>query len=58
MEKGTPQCKLSVVKTLIEAGKVNATASSFNGARELDINDLAGMCVIACLSHPPTSSRA
>lgn len=46
MEKGTPHCKLSVVKTLIEAGKVNATASAFNGARELGINDLAGMCAV------------
>ncbi len=44
MEKGTPHCKLLVVKALIEAGKVNATASAFNGARELGVNDLAGMC--------------
>ena len=46
MEKGTPHCKLSVVKALIEAGQVNATASAFNGARELGINDLAGMCAV------------
>ncbi len=46
MEKGTPHCKLSVVKALIEVGKVNATASAFNGARELGINDLAGMCAV------------
>lgn len=46
MEKGTPHCKLSVVKALIEAGRVNATASAFNGARELGINDLAGMCAV------------
>jgi motility quorum-sensing regulator/GCU-specific mRNA interferase toxin len=46
MEKGTPHCKLSVVKALIEAGQVNATASAFNGARELGINDLAGMCSV------------
>lgn len=46
MEKGAPHCKLSVVKALIEAGKVNATASAFNGARELGINDLAGMCAV------------
>lgn len=46
MEKGTPHCKLSVVKALIEAGKVNATASAFNGARELGIDDLAGMCSV------------
>jgi motility quorum-sensing regulator/GCU-specific mRNA interferase toxin len=46
MEKGTPHCKLSVVKALIEAGKVNATGSAFNGAREMGINDLAGMCAV------------
>jgi motility quorum-sensing regulator/GCU-specific mRNA interferase toxin len=31
---------------LIEAGKVRATASAFDGARELGINDLAGMCAV------------
>ncbi|MFA5733228.1 MAG: type II toxin-antitoxin system MqsR family toxin [Acidithiobacillus sp.] len=46
MEKGTPHCKLTTVKALTEAGKVNATASAFNGARELGINDLAGMCAV------------
>jgi len=34
------------VNALIEAGRVNATASAFNGARELGINDLAGMCAV------------
>lgn len=46
MEKGTPHCKLPVVKALIEVGQVRATASAFNGARELGINNLAGMCAI------------
>ncbi len=46
MEKGTPHCKLPVVKALIEAGQVRATASAFNGARELGINDLSGMCAV------------
>ena len=46
MEKPTPHCKLSVVKALIEAGEVRATASAFNGTRELGINDLAGMCAV------------
>lgn len=46
MEKGTAHCKLSVVKALVEAGRVRATASAFNGARELDINDLSGMCAV------------
>ena len=46
MEKGIPHCKLPIVKALIEAGKVNATASAFGGARDLGINDLAGMCAV------------
>ena len=46
MEKGTPHCKLPVVRALIEAEKVRATASAFSGARELGINDLAGMCAV------------
>jgi motility quorum-sensing regulator / GCU-specific mRNA interferase toxin len=44
MEKGTPHCKLPAVKALVEAGRVSATASAFGGARELGIDDLAGMC--------------
>lgn len=44
MEKRTPHCNLSVVKALVEAGQVRATASAFNGARDLGIDDLAGMC--------------
>ncbi len=46
MEKSTPHCKLSAVKSLVERGQVRATASAFNGARELGINDLAGMCAV------------
>ncbi|MBC7414989.1 MAG: type II toxin-antitoxin system MqsR family toxin [Herminiimonas sp.] len=46
MEKGTAHCKLPVIKGLIEAGQVRATASAFNGARALGINDLTGMCSI------------
>jgi len=46
MEKGTPHCKLPVLKALIELGKVKATASAFTGARDLGINDLAGMCAV------------
>ena len=46
MEKGAPHCKLSVVKALIEADRVKATASAFNGARNLGINNLAGICAV------------
>lgn len=52
MEKGTPHCKLPVVKALIEAGKVKATASAFSGARELGINDLDGMCTVVMSLSP------
>ncbi len=54
MEKATPHCKLPVVKALIEAGKVKATASAFSGARELGINDLGGMCAVV-MSLSPTN---
>ena len=46
VEKGTPHCKLSVVRSLIEAGKVRATAGAFDCARKLGINKLAGMCTV------------
>ena len=46
MEKGTPHCKLAFVKACVEAGQVRATATAYNGARELGVNDLAGMCVV------------
>ena len=35
MEKGVPHCKLSVVKTLIEAGKVRSTMSALAGGAAL-----------------------
>lgn len=53
MEKSTPHCKLPIVKALVEAGKVNATASAFNGAREVGINNLAGMCAVVLSLTPP-----
>ena len=46
MEKSVPHCKLSVVHALVEVGKVRATASAFSGARELGVNDMAGMCTV------------
>lgn len=52
MEKSSPHCKLSVVKALIEADRVKATASAFNGARELGINGLAGMCALVMSLKP------
>lgn len=52
MEKKTAHCRLPVVKALIEAGQVKATASAFSGARELGINDLAGMCAVVLSLTP------
>ena len=52
MEKGTPHCRLPVVKALVEAGKVRATASAYNGARELGIDDLDGMCAVVLALTP------
>jgi len=46
MEKRTPHCNLPVVKALVETGKVRATVSAFNGARDLGINNLTGMCEV------------
>lgn len=52
MEKSTPHCKLPIVKSLVEAGKVKATASAFVGARELGVVDLAGMCRVVMSLMP------
>ncbi len=46
MDKGVPHCKLTVIKDLVKAGSVNATASAFVGALDLGIHDLAGMCEV------------
>jgi motility quorum-sensing regulator/GCU-specific mRNA interferase toxin len=35
MEKRTPHCKLSVIKTLIDAGKIRSTTSALAGAAAL-----------------------
>jgi motility quorum-sensing regulator/GCU-specific mRNA interferase toxin len=52
MEKGTPHCRLSVVKALVVAGQVRATASAYLGALELGIPDLAGMCAVVIALTP------
>ena len=54
MEKRTPHCKLSVVKALVDAGRVKATASAFSGARDLGVNNLSGMCEVV-MSLVPTN---
>lgn len=52
MEKSVPHCKLTIVHALIEAGQVRATASAYQGARELGLNDLAGMCSVVLTLTP------
>jgi motility quorum-sensing regulator/GCU-specific mRNA interferase toxin len=52
MEKSTPHCKLHVVKALVVGGQVRATVSAFNGASELGVYDLAGMCAIVLALNP------
>jgi motility quorum-sensing regulator/GCU-specific mRNA interferase toxin len=38
MEKGSPHCKLSLVKALIEAGKVRSTMSALAGGAVLGLD--------------------
>ena len=47
MEKGTPHCKLSVVRSLIHAGKVRATASALAGGAALgfDVDGIVGVVI-------------
>jgi len=45
MEKRTPHCKLSIVKSLIREGRVRSTQSARQGAASLGI-DFDGMCEI------------
>lgn len=42
MEKSTPHCRLSVVKSMVQAGKVRMTASAVSGAALLGF-DRPGM---------------
>lgn len=42
MEKSTPHCRLSVVKAMIEAGKVRSTMSALTGGAALGF-DFAGI---------------
>ena len=45
MEKGSPHCELSLVKALIEAGKVRSTMSALSGgaALGLDFEGIVGV---------------
>jgi motility quorum-sensing regulator / GCU-specific mRNA interferase toxin len=45
MEKRTPHCKLSVIKTMIDAGKIRSTTSALAGAAALgfDFEGIVGV---------------
>ncbi len=45
VEKATPHCKLTVVKALVEAGKVHSTQSALAGAAALGF-DFAGVLAV------------
>lgn len=51
MEKGTPHCKLPVVKALITAGKVRSTYSALAGGAALGF-DFAGIVAIVKALRP------
>ncbi|AXF23450.1 toxin-antitoxin system, toxin component [Burkholderia pyrrocinia] len=50
MEKGTPHCKLSRVKALVETGNVRLTASAVLGARQLGFTEREAIGVVMSLS--------
>lgn len=50
MEKGTPHCKPSVVKSLIESGQVRATKAAREGATALGINYDGMIAVVLALT--------
>ena len=50
MEKGTPHCKLPVVKAMIEAGKVRSTLSALTGAAALGFDFEGIVSVVKALT--------
>jgi motility quorum-sensing regulator/GCU-specific mRNA interferase toxin len=50
MEKRTPHCKLSVVKALVDAGKVRTTQSARIGATELGLELSDMLSVVLALT--------
>jgi motility quorum-sensing regulator/GCU-specific mRNA interferase toxin len=50
MEKRTPHCKLSVVKTLIDAGKIRMTASAVAGGEQLGFDSAEIVAIVMGLT--------
>lgn len=50
MEKHTPHCKLTVVKRLVKAGKVQATLSALAGGAAMGVDLEAMLGIVSALS--------
>jgi motility quorum-sensing regulator/GCU-specific mRNA interferase toxin len=50
MEKGTPHCKLTVVKAMVEAGKVRTTHAARSGADALGLEFSQMLDVVMALT--------
>jgi motility quorum-sensing regulator/GCU-specific mRNA interferase toxin len=50
MEKRTPHCKLAVIKSLVEAGKVRSTHAARVGASELGFSLSDMLAVVVALT--------
>lgn len=50
MEKRTPHCKLTVVKSLVNAGKVQATLSALAGGAAMGVDLEAMLGIVSALS--------
>ncbi|MCY1399748.1 mRNA interferase toxin MqsR [compost metagenome] len=57
MEKKTPDCKLAVIKALIEAGKVRATLSALAGGAAMGF-DYEEMIRVVMALAPKFSTKA
>ena len=50
MEKKTPHCKLTIVKTLVQAGNVRITQSALAGADMMGLNADDVLAVVVALT--------
>ena len=50
IEKGTPHCRLSVVRALVDAGKVRSTYSALSGAAALGFDFDAVLVIVKSLT--------
>lgn len=57
MEKRTPHCKLSEIRTLVEQGKIRATFSALMGAAALGL-DFDGMVAVVMALTPRDFHKA